>query len=444
MEEITTLLPFLTSVLSATQFRQLCRIVAALLSMTGRVTMLGLSRWGGAGASYRTITRFYHTPLPWDQMMWLLFRHRLYRPGQRYLLVGDETVVTKSGHKTHGIDRFFSSLYARRVRGVSFFALSLVGVDEEVAQPLLLEQVLPQPKSKTSKTSKTSVPAVRAKRGQGKDKTQIEWTEELRRLERLGQRALGLCQGQLELGYCVLDGHFGHNAVLQVVRQKLGLHLISKLRNDSELYFVYEGAQKAQGRRRIYGKRLDVQALPLECRVSCEHEKGLCSEVYQARLRHKLFPCAVNVVILVKTNLQNAKRAHALLFSSDLELSAEELVKFYRLRYQIEFNFRDAKQFWGLEDWMNIGATAVSNAAHLSWFMVSVSHCLLERLRACPGAHRKAGVLDLKAYWRGRYYAQATLKWLVQKPTPALREQIIQHVATQGAIHAQSTPCHTP
>ena len=39
--------------------------------------------------------------------MWLLFRHRLYRPGQKYLLVGDETVVTKSGHKTHGIDRFF-------------------------------------------------------------------------------------------------------------------------------------------------------------------------------------------------------------------------------------------------------------------------------------------------------------------------------------------------
>ena len=198
------------------------------------------------------------------------------------------------------------------------------------------------------------------------------------------------------------------------------------------------------GRERIYGERLDVRALPVECRVSWEQEKGICSEVYQARLRHKLFPCALKVVILVKTNLQNGKRVHALLFSSDLELSAAELVKFYRLRYQIEFNFRDAKQFWGLEDWMNVGATAVSNAAHLALFMVSVSHCLLERLRARQGAHPRAGVLDLKAYWRGRYYAQATLKWLVQKPTPALREQIIQHVATQGAIHAQSIPCPTP
>ena len=372
--------------------------------------------------------------------MWQLFHHRLYRPGQRYLLVGDETVVTKSGRKTHGIDRFFSSLYARRVRGVSFFALSLLGVDEEVAQPLLLEQVMPQPKNYSGKSGKSSTPVERVKRGKGKDKTQIEWTAELERLARMGERVLELCGQQLGLGYCVLDGHFGHNAVLQVVRQKLGLHLISKLRSDSELYFAYQGAQKAKGRRRIYGERLDVKALPVECRVSMEEDREVRSEVYQARLRHKHFPCALNVVILVKTHLQSGKRVHALLFSSDLELGAQELVKFYRLRYQIEFNFRDAKQHWGLEDWMNVGATSVSNAAYLSLFMVSVSHGLLERLRTCQGAHPRAGVLDLKAYWRGRHYVQATLKWLVHKPTPAFMEQIIQHVATQGAIHAQNTP----
>ena len=93
---------------------------------------------------------------------------------------------------------------------------------------------------------------------------------------------------------------------------------------------------------------------------------------------------------------------------------------------------------------MNVTATAVSHAASLSLLMVSVSHCLLERLRTRPGAHPKAGVLDLKAYWRGRHYAQATLKWLVHKPTPALRELIIHHVATQGAIHSQSTPQPSP
>ena len=36
---------------------------------------------------------------------------------------------------------------------------------------------------------------------------------------------------------------------------------------------------------------------------------------------------------------------------------------YYKLRFQIEFNFRDAKQFWGLEDFMNLSQTAVTNAA---------------------------------------------------------------------------------
>ncbi len=45
--------------------RQLSRIILALLAMTGRVTMLGLSRWAGKGDSYRTIQRFFYTAIPW-------------------------------------------------------------------------------------------------------------------------------------------------------------------------------------------------------------------------------------------------------------------------------------------------------------------------------------------------------------------------------------------
>ena len=44
---------------------QFARIALALLTMTGRVTMLGLSRWTGQGGSYRTIQRFFATVLPW-------------------------------------------------------------------------------------------------------------------------------------------------------------------------------------------------------------------------------------------------------------------------------------------------------------------------------------------------------------------------------------------
>jgi putative transposase len=55
-----------------------------------------------------------------------------------------------------------------------------------------------------------------------------------------------------------------------------------------------------------------------------------------------------------------------------LEQTYDKIVKFYSLRFQIEFNFRDAKQYWALEDFMNIKETAVT-AANLSFFSWSIS-----------------------------------------------------------------------
>ena len=40
-------------------------------------------------------------------------------------------------------------------------------------------------------------------------------------------------------------------------------------------------------------------------------------------------------------------------------LAGETLIEYYSLRFQIEFDFRDAKQYWGLEDFMNVKETQV-------------------------------------------------------------------------------------
>ena len=71
-----------------TTLRQLGRIAAAMLAMTGRVTLLGLARWAGAGGSYRTIQRFFHTTLPWAAILWVFLRTQLLTPGDDMLLDG--------------------------------------------------------------------------------------------------------------------------------------------------------------------------------------------------------------------------------------------------------------------------------------------------------------------------------------------------------------------
>ncbi|MFZ4702848.1 MAG: IS4 family transposase, partial [Candidatus Methylumidiphilus sp.] len=77
-------------------------------------------------------------------------------------------------------------------------------------------------------------------------------------------------------------------------------------------------------------------------------EKDIRTRVYQAQAWHKNFPELLNVVVIVKNNLKTGRCAKVLLFSDDLALAGETLIQYYSLRFQIEFDFRDAKQYWGL------------------------------------------------------------------------------------------------
>ncbi|MFN8458116.1 MAG: hypothetical protein U0401_26270, partial [Anaerolineae bacterium] len=105
------------------------------------------------------------------------------------------------------------------------------------------------------------------------------------------------------------------------------------------------------------------------------------------------------------------------------------------------FNFRDAKQYWGLEDFMNVKETAVTNAANLSFFMVNVSYALLQPFRQ---QQPDFSILDLKSHYRAYRYVSQTLKMLPQKPDAILLANILLQVARLGAIHPVFRSSSTP
>ena len=74
-------------------------------------------------------------------------------------------------------------------------------------------------------------------------------------------------------------------------------------------------------------------------------------------------PTLASAIDFVLDKLRTQARAHVLLFSSDLTLPYATLIDYYGLRFQLEFNFRDANQYWGLEDFMNVTATGVTISA---------------------------------------------------------------------------------
>lgn len=441
MPDILALLLCLHSCLPMTTIRQLSRIALALLCMTGRVTMLGISRWTGVGGSYRTVQRFFATAIPWAQLLWVFFRQHLFHADDVYLLAGDEVVVTKAGKYTYGLDRFFSSIYQHPVPGLAFFSLALVSTTERRAFPIRLEQVVRTEAEKAASKAKaaakqTKAAAAKHKPGRpkgstNKPKTDVSLSPELQRIQTLVCDLLQLIAGWLPLSYLVLDGHFGNSAAFHMAQQ-CGLQLISKLRSDAALYEPYDGPYQGRGPRRKYGTKLDSTALPAKYLQQTTVEGPLETRLYQAALLHKEFAQPLNVVIIEKFNRSTQKRGHVILFSSDLTLAYDTLIDYYSLRFQIEFTFRDAKQYWGLEDFMNVKGTAVTNAANLALFMVNLVYVLLRDVRRHDPAW---SVLDLKAFCRGYTYVLETIKLLPDQPDEHIMAQIVRQVANLGRIH---------
>jgi putative transposase len=253
------------------------------------------------------------------------------------------------------------------------------------------------------------------------------------------QAFLSLLQGVVRVSYLALDGHFGNYPSAWLVVQT-GVQLISKLRHDAALYEPFAGTYRGRGPHPKYGAKVDVRRMKQKYLHRDSVEAGIRTQIYQATLLNKEFAFPLNVVILLKTNLTTQAQAHVILFTTDLKLAAEKVIEFYSLRFQIEFNFRDAKQYWGLDDFMNVKQLAVTNAANLSFFMVNFSASLLQRFQRL---NPEGTLLDLKAHYRGCRYVTETLKCLPQKPEPILLANIFKHIARLGMIHPACQPAPT-
>jgi putative transposase len=211
-----------------------------------------------------------------------------------------------------------------------------------------------------------------------------------------------------------------------------GLHLISPWRAAAAVYAPYEGPYQGHGPRRKYDAKLNDDALPDRYLKQTLGAEQIEPCIYQADVLHKDFAQPLHVVIIVKRYLTTQAQAHGVLASSARALPADTLLDYDSWRCHIEFPFRDATQYWGLEDFMNVTAPGVTNAAKLALFMGNVVYVLL---RAVRRTDPHCSVLDLKAYCRGYTYVTDTIKLLPDQPDEHLGVQIFRQVARLGRIH---------
>ncbi len=122
--------------------------------------------------------------------------------------------------------------------------------------------------------------------------------------------------------------------------------MISKLRCDANLRFLHTGIQKGRGRPRKYAGKVDVQDLAGQTWVETVQPD---IDLYTAVVWSAALKRTIRLAYLLNHQDLNKPR-FVVLFSTDVNQDAKQIYKFYQLRFQMEFIFRNAKQFTGLQD----------------------------------------------------------------------------------------------
>ncbi len=289
-------------------------LFATILITCGKVNFTNLSRY--STMSEKTYRRQFHRQFDFAQFNAEIIKTAtsLQHP---MIAVMDCSFIAKSGKKTFGLDQFYNGSHNRVERGLEVSLVAVVDVETEVGYALLAEQTFDQ--------------------GECPDLTRMDYY--LHHLE--------ITQPQLppQIRYLAVDGAYAKEPFVSGVRM-LKLDVISKLRRDANLRYVFEGEQKARGAKRKYDGKVNL-ADPTRLTWVRELQSGV--ELYTAIVWHVSLKRKIRLAYVLDSRKPN-KPSYAVLFSTDINQSANEIYRFYKLRFQIEFIFRDAKQFTGLSD----------------------------------------------------------------------------------------------
>lgn len=221
---------------------------------------------------------------------------------------------------------------------------------------------------------------------------------------------------KIVVSYLVVDTAYGTLAY-QELADAVKLHIISKFKSVASLYFPFEGENNIKGRPRIYGVKINTSLLSNSCLKQVHNDEEYKTETYQlqAYAKNTLGQKLLNIVIQRKIRIGDGRVATNIWFSTDLNLDFQTLLDYYSLRFQIEFDFRDAKLHFGLSDFKNYKEENLTNFVNLSFTMCLIAKVQLAHYRKILNAP-KLSIIDLKLIYKVRFTAKNILK-LMRKDT---------------------------
>ena len=305
----------------------------------GKVNFRNLSRY--SCLSEKTYRRHFRRGFNFPQFNQYFLK--LLNPERTVIAIIDGSFLRKRGKKTEGRAYFYNSIAGKAEQGLEISVISIVEVETHLSYSLRVQQTPSRSQTEPPKNTPTF-----AKKKPKQRKKQVSQTlkPDITRVDDYAKHLKNTRSlFPKSVRYLVADGYYYRSKFWETVRE-LNLDFIGKLRVDADLRYLYTGEQKKRGAPRKYDGKVDIHDLS---RLNFVKEIKTGVSLYTLVVWSCCLNCQICLICISEVQAKG-KIKTALLFSTDINLPAEQILEYYQARFQIEFIFRDAKQFTGLSD----------------------------------------------------------------------------------------------
>lgn len=325
------------------------------LSITGRVNFSQMARFG------RSCESRFRQNFKRD-FDWVAFNTGLAPKvaGRLRAIAIDPCYIPKSGKKTPGQGYFWSGTANSTKRGLEILGMALVDATDRMAMFLTAVQTF-----------------MRKRKGRTPD--YLAHMDDPHSLIGLYLRAFASVADRLRglTNLVVADAYFAKSTFV-IGLECLAFNLVSRFRDDVRLRYLYNGPRESRrGRPKQFDGDIDINN-PREdvFRKTIVKDGDSNVTLYFARVYAVSLKRAVGAVIVVYDDPEKKTQVRKVYFSTDLTLSGEDIYWVYRSRFQIEFLYRDGKQFTGLADCQARNAKSLDFAFNASLSAINIAKAL--------------------------------------------------------------------
>jgi len=292
-------------------------IMLLFLSIKGRMNFLQFGRYGKFGEQrYR---QQFEKPFNFmDFNKNIILTHG----SSHFAIAFDPSYISKSGKKTPGYDKFWSGVAGAAKFGLEIGGIAAIDIENKTA--FHLEAVQTPTYEDINKKDDMSL---------------LIWYATI-----IVHRKDDLTAISKHL---VADAYFSKRPFVDKILNNTNLHVISRFRKDADLKYIYYGERTGgRGAPKKYTGKIELKNIDKNYfKLISDNEK---STVYSAIVYSK--GLKRNIKLVYEQLKDKKNNSYLLFFSTDLELDASEIIRYYKNRFQIEFLYRDGKQHTGLNN----------------------------------------------------------------------------------------------